>query len=128
MLTAAPVVECPILSRTNYPLKVSCTNGTILGSLCTYSCDNGFILQGSSETTCQTSGSWNPSGEGIPVCEGNLHNYLEFYTKPCRSCVVYSPSVNLCGLCIRMQSKYWCPTDVIKFYGWLFLIKSVPLM
>ncbi|XP_011677589.2 sushi, von Willebrand factor type A, EGF and pentraxin domain-containing protein 1 [Strongylocentrotus purpuratus] len=72
VLTAAPAVECPILSHTNHPLRVSCTNGTIVGSLCTYSCDDGFILQGSSERTCQTSGSWHPNGEGIPVCEAEV--------------------------------------------------------
>jgi len=41
--------------------------GTTFGSTATYSCQNGFILVGSSTRTCQINGLW--SGRA-PVCSG----------------------------------------------------------
>ena len=62
-----------------FPLGVSCgqpdspTNGrvdtsagTSFGDVARYSCDEGYMLVGLNETTCQADGRWNGS---VPTCE-----------------------------------------------------------
>ena len=39
---------------------------TTFGSIATYSCDEGFGIQGSSERVCEATGRWNRSQ---PSCE-----------------------------------------------------------
>ena len=49
--------------------EVSLT-GTTLGSKATYSCDDGYVLEGESRRDCQSNGKW--SGKA-PTCERMLH-------------------------------------------------------
>ena len=44
-------------------------NGTIVGSTATYTCNDGFTLQGGSTRTCQTNGQWSGSA---PICQRKL--------------------------------------------------------
>ena len=44
--------------------------GTTLGSMATYECDDGFILMGLSQRTCNNSGEWNGTA---PTCEPGMH-------------------------------------------------------
>ncbi|XP_071497252.1 uncharacterized protein [Diadema antillarum] len=62
------VIRCSALSAVE-PLRVSCPNGRIRGSTCSYSCGTGYRLQGRGSTACSktgTTGSWtNPA----PTCQ-----------------------------------------------------------
>ena len=48
--------------------NVELSAGTDIGSVATYTCNDGYILGGSSTRTCEEGGLW--SGEA-PTCEGN---------------------------------------------------------
>ena len=54
-------VDCgPPPSFHNIPyLTVTTSSGTIEGSVATYSCTNGRILRGSSQSVCLSSGGWS---------------------------------------------------------------------
>ena len=43
--------------------------GTTVGSTATYTCNDGFGLQGQSTRTCQTNGQWSGSA---PICQRKL--------------------------------------------------------
>ena len=49
--------------------EVSLT-GTFLGSKATYSCNDGYVLEGESKRFCRSNGKW--SGKA-PKCERMLH-------------------------------------------------------
>ena len=76
-------------------------SGTIVGSTATYTCNDGFRLQGQSTRTCQTNGEWSGSA---PICQRKL-DVANLYTHP-----VFS-STNI------------VPADVLRF-AWF--IASVP--
>ena len=46
--------------------SVSCTNGDVFGSECSFTCKNGYNMHGSSNRLCSVIGSWTGSQ---PVCE-----------------------------------------------------------
>ena len=48
--------------------------GTSFGDAARYSCDEGYMLIGLNETTCQADGQWNGS---VPTCEREI---LQFST------------------------------------------------
>eukprot|EP00057_Strongylocentrotus_purpuratus_P020678 XP_011675152.1 PREDICTED: sushi repeat-containing protein SRPX2-like [Strongylocentrotus purpuratus] len=57
------VLRCGTLSRPTNGI-VSCTNGRSVGSVCQSSCNTGYLLSGSTSTTCGrsgNSGSWSGS-------------------------------------------------------------------
>ena len=43
--------------------------GTSFGDVARYSCDTGYILNGTAERTCQANGEWSGSA---PTCEREL--------------------------------------------------------
>ena len=50
--------------------QVTCSKGNELKSTCTYECDYGYGLIGSSETTCVSSGTGQPDwSEKPPICK-----------------------------------------------------------
>ena len=53
-------------------------SGTIVGSTATYTCNDGFRLQGQSTRTCQTNGEWSGSA---PICQRKL-DVANLYTHP----------------------------------------------
>ncbi|XP_066533027.1 E-selectin-like [Hoplias malabaricus] len=57
-------VRCPTL-KDAVNVKMSC-NGDSFGSICKFSCDIGFNLQGESEITCTESAQWS---QGMPYCQ-----------------------------------------------------------
>ena len=64
--------------RLNNPSDGSVSlSGTTVGSTATYSCNDGFRLQGESKRRCQNNGEW--SGRA-PTCQRKLH-----VTNPCAS-------------------------------------------
>ena len=68
------IVNCGDLNDPNNG-QVS-LNGTILGSIATYTCDPGFNLTGDMERTCQANGDWSGSE---PVCQSQfISKYLTF--------------------------------------------------
>ena len=46
---------------------------TTVGSVATYSCDNGFLISGDSQRNCQMDGFWSGSA---PTCLGIMIIYL----------------------------------------------------
>ena len=48
-------------------------SGTTYNSIVTYTCDVGYILQGSNSRTCQPNGQWNGS---MPECNGTSYKEL----------------------------------------------------
>ena len=50
---------------------------TTLGSVATYTCNSGFVLEGEMTRVCQSNGIWRNSP---PVCQGkDTHNYHNEY-------------------------------------------------
>ena len=43
-----------------------CYNGTIAGSVATYTCDSGYVLMGTAERMCRSDGQWEKS---VSSCE-----------------------------------------------------------
>ena len=48
---------------------VDTSAGTSFGDVARYSCDEGYMLIGLEETTCQADGFWNGS---VPTCESKI--------------------------------------------------------
>ena len=76
-------VDCGNLTDISNGL-VSLTE-TTFGSIATYSCDEGFGLQGSSERVCEATGQWNGSE---PLCESNQRGERERERERARERVV----------------------------------------
>ena len=68
---AAPVVICEnnVLSNGD----INCTATNLLGSVCSHSCNEGFLLVGQNQTTCVKTGldraRWSPAA---PICSSKL--------------------------------------------------------
>ena len=60
-------VDCGPLSITNG--QVVTPSGTTFMSTATYSCDNGYELNGTSTITCSSNGMWTPAA---PICDRKL--------------------------------------------------------
>ena len=56
--------------------RVNTSAGTSFGDVASYSCDEGYMLIGLNETTCQADGRWNGS---VQTCERELAPYLHSY-------------------------------------------------
>ncbi|KAI5627606.1 hypothetical protein C0J50_12841 [Silurus asotus] len=64
-LPKCTAVQCPGL-KTPQDGSVSCTDQTLsLGSVCSFSCSEGFILEGASSTECTKTGDWSAN---VPKC------------------------------------------------------------
>ena len=50
---------------------VDTSAGTSFGDVARYSCDEGYMLIGLEERTCQADGVWNGS---VPTCESKILN------------------------------------------------------
>ena len=59
--------------------QVDTSNGTIVGSIATYTCDTGYALSGSQSRICGADGNWTST---VPMCKGkpscNLHSSCHF--------------------------------------------------
>ncbi|KAF4082459.1 hypothetical protein AMELA_G00151340 [Ameiurus melas] len=67
-------VQCPAL-QTPQNGSVSCTDLTLsLGSICSFTCGEGFILEGESSTKCTETGEWSTS---VPYCTAVGCPYLQ---------------------------------------------------
>ena len=64
--TACPHLENPI----NGVVNVSTLGGT---AIATYSCDNGYVIDGQFTRTCRAAGQW--SGH-IPVCTSKFISFI----------------------------------------------------
>lgn len=71
MLILLTEINCGELDGPRFG-RVSFDN-TLLGALATYSCDNGFILEGNRLRMCGSDGLW--AGDP-PMCSGEELNYL----------------------------------------------------
>ena len=65
-------ITCPALSAPANGNAPSCTDSNNYGSVCTFTCNAGFGIVGSSTSTCDgdgssTTGSFNSTA---PTCEG----------------------------------------------------------
>lgn len=62
-------INCPAINvPSNGKLEGDCSPG-VAGSICKISCPQGFLLNGNSQTTCQSDGMWSVS---LGVCEQKL--------------------------------------------------------
>ena len=69
MITPA-AMNCANLSN---PLNGTVVvSGTTVGDNATYSCDNGFLLQGVNRRVCTSGGEWSGSA---PTCQGEPRDY-----------------------------------------------------
>ena len=78
-------MKCPLLSSFNsgsftclkHSTLVSCkTKKCAIGTTCTYTCNTGYQLVGSSARSCRSSGSWSIAI--VPQCQGKKHT-CSFY-------------------------------------------------
>ena len=76
-------IKCPLLSSfisgsvtcRKHSTLVSCnTKRCAIGTTCTYTCDTGYQLVGTSAGICRSSGSWSI----VPQCQGKKHT-CSFY-------------------------------------------------
>ena len=66
-----PVVDCEdLLAPSNGDVMVSTT---VFGSTATYSCNDGYTLEGVTTRTCLANGSWS---ESAPTCTGEYQKAL----------------------------------------------------
>lgn len=65
MFTPPLVVECPALPQPDNGLVT--LSGVTFGSLATYVCNAGFVLDGNVQRTCLATGEWSGSD---PSCIG----------------------------------------------------------
>ncbi|XP_030626723.1 uncharacterized protein LOC115809273 [Chanos chanos] len=93
-MPSCQVVQCgfPSLSSSPlWPLLMNCshTHGNYsLGSTCDFQCDEGFVLNGTSQLTCTSTGLWSHS---LPTCTGkmncsHLHSDFSFGSRCSVSC------------------------------------------
>ncbi|XP_019863662.1 PREDICTED: CUB and sushi domain-containing protein 1-like isoform X3 [Amphimedon queenslandica] len=89
--------------------EVSIAPDTMLGSNATYSCNDGYTLQGDSVRTCQASGQWSGSEPTCtPVDCGDLDN-------PENGWVHISPNTLLGGQALyRCKLGYELSSDVVR--------------
>uniref|UniRef100_A0A1X7VM60 Sushi domain-containing protein n=1 Tax=Amphimedon queenslandica TaxID=400682 RepID=A0A1X7VM60_AMPQE len=89
--------------------EVSIAPDTMLGSNATYSCDDGYTLQGSSMRMCQANGEWSGSQPTCaPVDCGDLDN-------PENGWVHISPNTLLGGQALyRCKLGYELSSDVVR--------------
>ena len=59
------IIDCGTLTNPQYGIVT--LTGTSPGSIATYHCNNGFVLNGDQERQCSETGVW--SGDE-PLCEG----------------------------------------------------------
>ncbi len=57
-------VDCGSLTVPNG--QVSTSSGTTFMNTATYTCDDGYSLNGASDRTCQANGNWDPT---VPTCD-----------------------------------------------------------
>ena len=65
-------VSCNLIGSAPTHGSVSCTNANNYDSVCTYNCNEGFVLSNDSltNTTCNADGEWSSES---PQCRGMLH-------------------------------------------------------
>ena len=108
------IVDCGALEK---PVSgsVSFSNGTVMGSLATYSCDAGYAVQGNTTRTCLASGSWSATA---PTCEKGCIMLASIYSWNSPTDVtkerVHISEVSLCqGLKVLGEEKMFllemCP-------------------
>ena len=62
----SPVITCPTDGVITVPENGQVSVGEItLGSVATYTCNDGFVLTGTSTRTCQADGTWSDDN---PTC------------------------------------------------------------
>ncbi|XP_034169654.1 E-selectin isoform X3 [Pangasianodon hypophthalmus] len=67
-------VQCPAL-QTPQDGRVSCKDQTLsVGSVCSFTCAEGFILEGASSTVCTETGEWSTA---VPSCTAVRCPYLQ---------------------------------------------------
>ena len=69
------VATCPEVNLENGQVEynLSSQNGQYLtGTLASFTCDDGHVINGSLSSTCQDTGTWNPQ---LPTCEGTVKIY-----------------------------------------------------
>ena len=69
-----PAILCPELTAPEN--GVVTTTGLTPGSTATYSCDDGYALDGAQNRTCQDNGTWTNQP---PSCIGTVHTYVCVY-------------------------------------------------
>ncbi|XP_067655947.1 sushi, von Willebrand factor type A, EGF and pentraxin domain-containing protein 1-like [Haliotis asinina] len=99
-------LKCPVQYALPY-MKVSCESGTGVGSKCTFSCQAGWILNGTESTQCQASktvppfATWDWSA-GRPICTA---------VDPCRK---PEPPVNGALACDLWENGRFCQMQCMK--------------
>ena len=92
-LLVIEVVDCGPLTNPDNG-QVNTSNGTILGSIATYTCDTGYTLSGSESRTCENSGVWAVLTS--PICESEFINTVTVmnimhsnFNKYCADSILY---------------------------------------
>ena len=96
------MIECPALLDGHVDCGSGPVNIGLEGDDCTFSCDPGYMLQGSvTSGTCENSGNWS---EGLPSCVP-LNCSEDNLSIPANATVLQSPS---CGLAYQSQCTVSC--------------------
>ena len=83
------VTTCPVLSAPDNG-QISCSPGNDSpGDTCTFTCDDGFQLEGTMSRTCQDDGTWD--GEDDTVCLGKCQivKLIQHCTYRVQFCNIY---------------------------------------
>ncbi|XP_071851805.1 sushi, von Willebrand factor type A, EGF and pentraxin domain-containing protein 1-like [Apostichopus japonicus] len=78
------IIECSEIGEIDGGV-VDCTNGNAFGSVCTFQCDDGFILEGPPVSVCEESGISDPAVEWTndkPTCQHVIQPILVEGTCP----------------------------------------------
>lgn len=101
-----------------------CTDGSRKGSVCKFSCYDGYMLRGASSVTC-TQGSWS---ESIPFCQADACTQIQ----PCENegeCIVDKTGIDytcncqrgwtgdFCSKALSVQFKLYITTSSVTWSG-----------
>ena len=76
LLLYISVPICPAIIDFAYG-EYTCDNETNRGSICEFSCEEGYYLNTTNTTVCQDDGSWS-FGEDMPECLRMIHLFFIF--------------------------------------------------
>ena len=109
-----PIVAVQCRSLNNPKDGSVSLSGTTVGSTATYTCNDGFRLQGQSTRTCQTNGQWS---RRAPTCQRKL-DVANLCDHPVPSSTLYQYTA-VTSLSLALQLLTVVTSPIPRMGGWI---------